>query len=284
MISYRRRKIWNYIVCGTLLVASLIVLIPLISILGYVFSRGLPAINWSLFTQLPSSPGEAGGGLSNAIVGSILLITLAVLIGVPWGLCVAIYLAEYGNGKIGAAIRFSADVLSSIPSIVIGLFAYSLVVIPMGKFSVLAGGAALGVIMIPIVARSSEELLRLVPVHIREAGLALGAPRWKVIIKIVLRGSLSGITTGIILAVARVAGETAPLLFTALNNRFWTYSIDQPIASLPVQIYSYASSPYENWQNQAWAGAAVLVTLILILNLFMRFILKQRNSVWRFWR
>jgi phosphate transport system permease protein len=206
-----------------------------------------------------------------------MLITIASAIGIPWGVGTGIYLSEYGKGKLGTLVRFSADVLSSVPSIVIGLFAYALIVIPMKRFSALAGGAALGIIMIPTVARTTEELLKLVPVHIREAGLALGLPRWKVILRIILRGAKNGIVTGIILALARISGETAPLIFTALNNRFWSFALDQPTASLPVQIYSYAVSPYEEWHKQAWAGAFLLLIVVFLLNAITRILLREKK-------
>ncbi|MGK5082619.1 phosphate ABC transporter permease PstA [Bdellovibrionota bacterium FG-1] len=271
---YRRRKVTNALMCGLLVVAAVLALVPLLSVFKYVLVQGLPGLDRSFFTELPKPVGEMGGGMANAVVGTLILITLASLIGIPWGIGAALYLSEYGHGKLGKVIRFSVDLLASIPSIVIGLFVYAVVVIPMKRFSAHAGGLALGILMVPTVARSAEELLRLVPTHIREAGLALGLPRWKVSLRIVLRGSLSGIATGVILAVARVAGETAPLLFTALNNRFWSHSLDQPIASLPVQIYTYAISPYEDWHRQAWAGAFVLVFLVFFVNLVTRMFLQ----------
>lgn len=273
--GYRRRKIVNFLMCILLALAAALALIPLLSVFQYVLQQGLPALNLSFFTELPKPVGEAGGGMANAFVGTLILIAIASIIGIPWGIGTALYLSEYGDrSRIAHAVRFCVDILASIPSIVIGLFAYTVVVIPMKRFSAYAGGIALGILMVPTVARSAEELLRLVPTHIREAGLALGLPRWKVTLRIVLRGALSGITTGVILAVARVAGETAPLLFTALNNRFWAHSLDQPIASLPVQIYTYAISPYDDWHRQAWAGALVLVALVFFVNLTARFLLQ----------
>ena len=272
--NYLSRKFKNALMCSLLAAAAAIALIPLFSVFGYVVSQGMPAVNWSFFTELPKPVGEAGGGMANALVGTLILIGVASLIGIPWGLGTAIYLSEYGKGKLGNVIRFSSDVLSSIPSIIIGLFAYALIVLPMKRFSALAGGVALGILMIPTVARSSEELLKLVPENIREAGLALGIPRWKVTLRIVLRGSLSGIMTGVILAIARVAGETAPLLFTALNNRFWSAGLNEPISSLPVQIYTYAISPFEDWHRQAWAGAFLLVMLVFSINLLARLVLR----------
>ncbi len=273
--SYARRKFKDRLMCVGLVLTAIVAIIPLFSVLGYVLVQGIPALNIDFFTQIPKPVGEAGGGMANALLGTSVLIFLGSLLGVGWGLLVGIYLSEYGRGAMGNLIRFTADLLSSIPSIVIGLFVYSLMVLPMRRFSALAGGLALGLIMIPTVARSTEELLKLVPTHIREAGLALGLPRWKVIIRIVLRGCVSGISTGVMLAVARVAGETAPLLFTALNNRFWQFRLDQPIASLPVQIYTYAISPFEDWHRQAWAGALVLVGLVFAINISCRVLLRS---------
>lgn len=273
--TYNRRKLKNLLFCALLALSATVAILPLLSVFGYVLSQGFPALNRDFFTQLPKPVGEVGGGMANALVGTLTLLGLASLVGIPFGIATALFLSEYGKGKIGALVRFSADLLASIPSIIIGLFAYAVVVLPMKRFSALAGGVALGILMIPTVARSAEEVLKLVPQHIREAGLALGIPRWKVIVRIVLRGSLSGIATGVILAVARVSGETAPLLFTALNNRFWAQGLDQPTASLPVQIYSYAISPFEDWHRQAWAGAFMLVALVFMMNLLTRILLRS---------
>lgn len=268
--TYTRRKAVDFLMRTLLVTAAGLAVVPLFLVLGYVVAKGFPALSASFFTELPRPVGETGGGMANALVGTAVLVLLASAVGVTWGIVTGIYLSEYGSGKLGAAVRFSTDMLASVPSIVIGLFIYAVFVVPMKRFSAIAGGAALGIIMIPTVARSTEELLRLVPTHIREAGLALGLPRWKVILRIVLRGCRSGIMTGVMLAVARVAGETAPLLFTALNNRFWTTRLDQPVASLPVQIYSYAISPFEEWHAQAWAGALLLLGVVLALNLTSR--------------
>lgn len=273
--SYQRRRWKDRVARGLLCVAALVAVIPLFTVLAYVISRGLPALDLDFFLHTPTPVGELGGGMANALVGTSLLILLASIVGVGWGMVVGVYLSEYGRGRLGTIVRFTADLLSSVPSIVIGLFAYAVLVRPMGRFSALAGGIALGIIMIPTVARSTEELLRLVPTHIREAGLALGLPRWKVIIRIVLRGCLSGITTGVMLAVARVAGETAPLLFTAFNNHFWQTRLDQPIASLPVQIFTYAISPFEDWHAKAWAGALVLVLLVFVINITSRVVMRS---------
>ncbi len=273
-IKFRQRKLTSFVVCTLLGVAAIVAIVPLLSVFWYVLSQGAPALTREFFTELPKPVGETGGGMANALVGTLILIGIASSIGIPLGLMTALYLSEYGRGKTAVIIRFSVDMLASIPSIIIGLFAYALVVVPMQRFSAIAGGVALGILMIPTVARSAEEILKLVPQHIREAGLALGLPRWKVIVRIVLRGSFSGITTGIILAVARVSGETAPLLFTALNNRFWATGLDQPISSLPVQIYTYAISPFEDWHGQAWAGALMLVLLVFVMNVLTRFVFR----------
>ena len=251
---------------------------PLLSVFIYVIQRGVSSVNWNFFTQLPTPVGETGGGMGNALLGTAWLVGLASLVGVPWGIAAGVYLSEYGRGKLATTLRFVTDLMTSIPSIIIGLFAYALIVLPMKRFSVLAGAASLAVIMIPVVTRTTEELLKLVPVHIREAGLALGLPRWKVTLRIVLRGSMGGIATGVMLAVARVAGETAPLLFTAFSNRFWNRGLDQPTASLPVQIYTYAISPYEDWHRQAWAGALVLVLFVFVLNLTTRLVLRRQTG------
>ncbi len=268
--SYTKRR-WNDRFMRVLLFcAALVALAPLFSVLMYVISKGAPGLNWAFFTQLPKPVGEAGGGMANALVGTCILIGIASVIGVPWGVAAGVYLSEYGRSRAASVVRFGTDMLASVPSIVVGLFVAAIMVIPMGGFSALAGGVALGIIMIPTVARSTEEMLRLVPTHIREAGLALGLPRWKVILRIVLRGCVSAITTGVMLAIARVAGETAPLLLTVLNNRFWHQGLDQPIASLPVQIYNYAASPFEEWHAQAWSGALVLVLLVFAMNVSAR--------------
>jgi phosphate transport system permease protein len=272
--SYRRRKAVNALMAALLVVATLVALVPLVSVFVYVLRQGFPALDVNFFTKLSAPVGETGGGMANALAGTGTLILLAGAVGVPWGMAGGIYLAEYGRGKTATLVRFSVDMLASIPSILIGLFVYALVVVPMKRFSAVAGGIALGILMIPTIARTTEELLKLVPVHIREAGLALGLPRWKVTLRIVLRGSMGAIITGVMLSVARVAGETAPLLFTAFNNRFWQSGLDQPIASVPVQIYNYAISPFDDWHRQAWAGALVLVLLVFALNIATRLILR----------
>ncbi len=280
--SYRKRKAINALMCGLLVLAATLAIFPLFSVFGYVVAQGYSALNWEFFTAVPKPVGEIGGGMANALLGTCTLVALASLIGIPWGVSVALYLSEYGGkqgrGRFAGVVRFSADMLSSIPSIIVGLFVYALVVITMRRFSAVAGGLALGILMIPTVCRTTEELLRMIPEHIREAGLALGLPRWKVILWIILKGSRGPITTGIMLSIARVSGETAPLLFTAFNNRFWQSGLDQPIASLPVQIYTYAISPYDDWHRQAWAGALLLVMLVFAMNLLTRVVFNSGGN------
>ena len=265
-----RRKFFNHFMRALLLGAALLAVFPLLSVFIYVLRQGFPSLNWNFFTQLPASVGELGGGMANALVGSILLIAMASLIGVPFGVLLGVYLSEYNFGKLPRFLRFCVDLLTSVPSIIVGMFVYALVVVPMHGFSAHAGAMALAIIMTPFVARTTEEMLKLVPDHIREAGLALGISRWKVTLFIVLKGSLRPVFTGVMLAIARVTGETAPLLFTSFNNRFWSSSLSQPVASLPVQIYTYAISPYDEWHAQAWAGAFVLVVFVLLTNLIIR--------------
>jgi phosphate transport system permease protein len=256
--------------------ATIAALTPLVMVLYYVARQGLPALNLAFLTRLPRPVGEAGGGMANAIIGTLVLIGLASAVGLPLGLLGGLYLAEFGRNRFGGGVRFAADVLSGVPSIVIGVFIYAVVVAPMKHFSALAGGAALGVMMIPAVMRTTEELVRLVPMSQREAALALGAARWQTVLKVVLLAARAGVITGVLLAVARIAGETAPLLLTALGNRFWSVSLDQPIASLPVQIYTYAISPYDDWHAQAWAGALVLVGMVVLLSIAARYATKGR--------
>lgn len=277
MIHYYFRKytsIGMYILCA---ISVLIAIIPLLLIFYHTLSLGIGALNLDFFTQLPKPVGESGGGLANAIVGTLILVALGGVISLPIGIMGGIYLAEYGNNTFGSAIRFLTDVLSGVPSIVAGVVAYTLIVIPMKHFSAYAGGVALGILMIPTITRTTEEMFKLVPTSLREAALALGIPRWKMTLRIVFRTALSGIVTGILLAIARAAGETAPLLFTALNNRFWHTTLDQPIASLTVFIYNYGVSPFDDWIQQAWGGALVLVVLILILSLAVR--VATRNKI-----
>lgn len=243
------------------------VLLPLVSILVHLVSQGLSSINLDFFIHLPKPVGETGGGMANAIVGSLVLLGIAILTAVPIGIGAGIYVSEYAHHRFAYAIRFTTDVMTGIPSIVYGIFAYTLFVIPMRSFSALSGGAALGIMMVPIITRTTEDFLALVPSSLREAGLALGAPQWRVITDIVLPTARGGIITGVMVALARVAGETAPLLFTAFGNHFWHSHLTEPIAALPLQIFSYAISPFDDWHRQAWAGALVLIGLILVVNL-----------------
>ena len=274
--GYRRRKVKDAIVRGACVFATLLAVLPLVAILGYIALKGGSALRWSFFTELPKPPGEEGGGMANAITGTLTLVALSCAIGVPIGVGAGVYLAEFGKGKLGRAIRFSTDVMAGVPSIVAGLFVYTLVVVPMHRFSALAGGIALAMLMLPTVTRTTEELLKLVPDALREAALALGVPKWRAILRVVLRTAAPGIATGVVLAIARVSGETAPLLFTALNNNGWAGGIDQPTASLTIQIYQYAGSPYDDQQTQAWAAAFVLVVLVLVLNVSARLLVRSR--------
>jgi len=274
----RRRRLKNVLALGSLHLIALIAVAPLFFIFSYVIYRGVPNLNFDFFTQLPKPAGEVGGGMANAIGGSLVLVGVASLFGIPWGIAAGIYLSEYKLGFTTKALRFVTDLLTSVPSIVIGIFAYAVVVAPLKAYSALAGSFALFIIMIPIVARTTEEILKLMPQHVREAGLALGLPRWKVILRIVLPGCLSGLTTGVMLAIARISGETAPLLFTAFSNDFGFRGLTQPVASLPVQIYNYASSNDELWRAKAWTGALVLVMIVFLVNLLTRIIMKSQSS------
>lgn len=272
-----KRKVINALMISLIVLASLIAIFPLMSVFIFVFQKGFSTLSLDFFTKLPAPVGEVGGGMGQSLLGSTLLIALASLIGVPWGIASGIYVTEYGYGKSAWFLRFSNDLLMGVPSIVVGLFVYSFIVEPMKGFSLIAGGVALGVIMIPLVSRATEEILKTVPQHIREAGLALGISRYRVILNIILKGSWGGILTGVILSVARISGETAPLLFTSFNNQFWSTSLSQPISSLPIQIYTYAVSPFEDWQKQAWAGALVLILFIFMINISVRLIFNRRK-------
>lgn len=267
-----RRKLSNAFALGLITLGALIVTVPLFLILGTVIYRGASGINWAFFTQIPKPVGEPGGGMANAIVGSILLLGMASLIGVPLGVGAGVYLAEYGRNKSGNIVRFTADVLNGVPSIVIGLTAYALIVVTQKHFSMFAGSVALGIMMIPTICRTTEEVLLLVPQSIREAALGLGIPRWRTILSVVLRTASSGIVTSIMLAFARIAGETAPLIFTALGNQFWNANLNQPTSALPLQIYAYAQMPYDQAHQQAWTGALVLITMIMLTVILFRFV------------
>ncbi len=266
---------------ATLLMAAftLAVLVPLVLIFVHIVRMGASSVSLDFFTQIPKPTGETGGGMANGMVGSAVLIALASMLGIPVGVFGAVYLAEYGGSRITTVIRFSADVLSGIPSIITGMIAYTLLVVPMKGFSALAGAVSLALIMIPIVLRTTEEQLKLVPVSLREASLALGVPLWRTTLKVTLRSATKGVMTGILLAVARIAGETAPLLFTALGNQFWSRKLTEPMAAMPLQIFNFAIAPYEDWHRLAWAGALVLVTLMFALSLTARYFgrTKQQN-------
>jgi phosphate transport system permease protein len=274
--AYPFRKWTDRVVRGLCVVATVVAIIPLASVLYYVVVRGIGGINLEFFTELPKPVGETGGGMGNALLGTLKLVGLAALFGIPPGVLAGVYLAEFGNTKFGGAVRFAADVMSGVPSITVGIFVYSLVVMTTKQFSAIAGGIALAILMLPMVTRTTEELLKLVPESLREAALGLGVPKWRATLLIMLRTAAPGIAVGIMLAVARVAGETAPLLFTAFNNRFWSSGVNEPTASLPVNIYINAVSPYEDWHRQAWAAALVLLLTVLILNISARFLVRSR--------
>jgi len=257
---------------------SLVVAAPLFLVLYFLIREGATAVDWHFFTQLPKPTGEVGGGMANAILGTIVLLLMAATVGVPIGVLGGVYLAEYGSERANHWIRFSADVLNGVPSIIWGIVVYALLVVPFKTFSAYAGGVALGLMMIPLVMRTTEEVLVLVPQSYREAGLALGIARWKIITVIVLKTARKGIVTGVLVALARVAGETAPLLFTALGNNFWSHSLKEPIAALPLQIFTYAISPYDDWHRQAWAGALVLMLMILTLNVTVRLLSRSKST------
>jgi phosphate transport system permease protein len=273
------RKSLNVFMLTLTGVAALSVVSVLFLILGYLIWHGGTSLSWNFFTQLPKPVGETGGGMANAIVGSLKLLLLAAVIGLPVGLMAGVYLAEFGGQTFSFVIRYTTDLLNGVPSIVIGIFAYSIVVLPVKHFSTLAGGFALGMMVIPITVRSTEEFLRAIPGTLREGAMALGASKWKTIATVVLPAASGGILTGMLLALARVAGETAPLLFTAFSNRYWSPGWTQPIASLPVMIYTYAIAPYDDWHRQAWAAGLVLLALVLLANLGCRLALNRGGNV-----
>jgi len=265
-----RRRLLSSLFVGFCAFTVLLALVPLAFILFFVITKGIGSISLGFFTHMPLPVGEPGGGMANAIVGSLMLTGLAAVMAVPIGVVAGVYMSEYAGSRFASLVRFAADTLNGVPSIVIGVFAYAVAVLPFKQFSALAGGFALGTMMIPIIARTTEELLLLVPGSVREGALALGATRARAVFSVVLPAALPGIVTGVVLALARVAGETAPLLFTAFNNRFFTTKLTQPISSLTVQVFTYAISPYEDWHHQAWAGALVLVTMVLGCSLLAR--------------
>jgi len=258
------RRVVNGAVTCAAVGSVILVLTPLVAVFGYLVYRGIGSVNWAFLTQTPKPVGEAGGGMANAIAGSAFILLLASVIGVPFGIGAGLYLAEYGRNRFGDLIRFTADVLNGVPSIVIGIVAYGIVVLTQGHFSALAGGVALSLMMIPIISRTTEEMLLLVPNSLREASYGLGISRWRTALSITLRTATSGVITGVMLAFARVAGETAPLLFTAFGNQYWNFNMEQPTAALPLQIFTYAISPFDEWHRQAWAGALVLIVLIVV--------------------
>jgi len=270
MSRMSRRKLLSALFVGFCALAVLIALVPLSFVLFFVISQGIRSLNLAFFTHMPTPVGEAGGGMANAIVGTLILVGLGSLMAIPIGILSGIYMSEYAGTRFSALVRFAADTLNGVPSIVIGVFAYGVAVLPFKQFSALAGGIALGIMMIPIIARTTEELLLLVPGTMREAALALGATRARAVFTVVLPAALPGVMTGVMLALARIAGETAPLLFTAFNNQYFTTKLTQPIASLTVQVYKYALSPYADWHRQAWAGALVLVWIVLLCSILAR--------------
>jgi phosphate transport system permease protein len=266
----RRRKLISSTFVAFCAISVILALIPLAFVLFYVVSQGVQSLNVAFFTHMPTPVGEAGGGMANSIVGTLILVGLGALFAIPVGMMSGIYMSEYAGTRFASLVRFAADTLNGVPSIVIGVFVYGIAVLPFKQFSALAGGLALGIMMIPIIARTTEELLLLVPGTMREGALALGATHARAVFTVVVPAALPGIVTGLVLALARIAGETAPLLFTALNNKFFTTKLTQPISSLTVQVYTYASSPYQDWHRQAWAGALVLVGIVLVCSLLAR--------------
>ena len=276
-----RRKTVNVVMLSLTGLCTFVAAGTLIYILGYLFVHGGRSLNWDFFTKLPTPVGETGGGMANAIVGSLKLLGIAMMIGIPIGFLGGVYLAEFGTTSFSFFVRYTTDLLNGVPSIVIGIFAYTLIVLPQKHFSTLAGGMALGVMMIPIAIRSSEEFLRAVPLSLREGSMALGASKARSILTVVIPAAKNGILTGIMLNVARVAGETAPLLFTSFSNRFWSPGIEQPTAALPVMIFTYAIAPYDDWHQQAWSAGFVLLTLVLAVNIVARFVLSKRGPAAR---
>lgn len=276
-----RKKIINYVMLSLTAVCTLGIVSVLFVILGYLAWHGASSLNWNFFTKLPAPVGETGGGMANAIIGTGKLLLAATLIGVPIGFLAGVHLAEFGGKVFSFAVRYATDLLNGVPSIVIGIFAYTLLVLPVHHFSTIAGGMALGVMMIPIALRTTEEFLRSVPQSLREGGLALGFTKWQTVRRVVIPTALQGIVSGMMLDLARVAGETAPLLFTSFSNRFWSPGWNEPTASLPVMIYTYSIGPYEDWHRQAWAAGFVLLSLILVVNIIARLAISRRLHVGR---
>ena len=276
--TVRRRSVMSGVMITLTYLATFLAIVPLVLILGYLVVKGAGSISLDFFTEMPRPVGEAGGGMANAIVGTLVLVGIASAIGLPVGIGAGLYIAEYRATKLATIVSFLADVLNGLPSIVMGIFAWQMLVRPFGQFSAMAGGVALGVMMIPLVTRTTEEMVRTVPTTLREAALALGYPRWRVSLTIVLRTALAGIVTGALVAVARIAGETAPLLFTALGNNFWSTDLREPIAALPLQIFTYANTPYDEWRSLAFAGALVLISLILLISIAARLVTGKRHA------
>jgi len=274
--NHRWRQFKNGLMQAATFVCAILVVTPLVLVFYHLLKEGFSSINFAFFTQLPKPVGETGGGMANAIVGTFVLLGQAAALGVPVGVLGGVYLSEYGSTRLNWWIRFAADILNGVPSITWGIVVYALLVVPMRGFSALAGGVVLGMMMIPLVMRTTEEVLALVPNGYREAAFALGVAKWRTIVQIVMRTALKGIVTGVLLALARVAGETAPLLFTAFGNRFWTHRLNEPIAAMPLQIFNYAISPYDDWHRQAWAGALVLLLLVLLVNISVRVLTRDR--------
>ena len=278
MRGLARRRGTSILMIALTCAAAALAIVPLVAILAYLLRQGASTLSLDFFTNMPRPVGEPGGGMANAIVGTLILIGIASAVGLPVGIGAGLYLAERGRTKLANLVRFLADVLNGLPSIVMGIFAWQFLVRPFGHFSALAGGAAIGAMMIPLVTRTTEEMVRTVPQSLREAALALGYPRWRTSLQIVLRTALGGIVTGVLVAVARVAGETAPLLFTAFGNQFWSTDVTQPIAALPLQVFVYAISPYDEWHAHAWAGALVLISLVLVISILARFAVRSRHG------
>jgi len=276
-----RRRLTNGVMTGLVALLSFLAVLALVLILGDLVARGASSLDWSFFTKNPVPAGESGGGVANAIVGTAILVGLAALIGLPVGIGTGLFLAEYGSGRLGWVVRFVADVLNGTPSIVVGIFAWTWLVKPMGHFSALAGSVALAMLMVPMLARTTEEMVRLVPHSLREAALALGYPRWRTSLRVIARTALAGIVTGCLVGIARVAGETAPLLFTALGNLNFSTSVLQPMQTLSLQIYVYATGPFDEWHRLAWAAALVLMGLVLLLSLAARWAIRQRHGAAR---
>lgn len=274
---YTARKWFNRVMLGLSALGAGLAILIVCLMLGYILAHGLSFINLDFLTSSAVPPGQEGGGMRNEIIGTIILVGLGSLISVPIGLMTGIFLSEFGSPKVASAVRFAADILAGVPSIVVGVFAYAILVRPMHSYSAFSAGIALAIIMIPVVARTTEESMRLVPNSMREAALALGITRWRSVISVVIPGALAGIVTGVMLGVARIAGETAPLLFTALGNNFGYNGLGKPIGALPLQIFRYAISPYDNWKQQAWAGAFLLVILVLIISIAVRWLSRKRS-------